>query len=76
MDCLDLLLLQNVTRKERENQQHDQNEQRPGAKELLGARFGSICFNHRRLDIARKIKVGSRRARTVIGVRLIFSDSS
>lgn len=57
MDGLDLLLLQNVTRKEREYQQHDQNEQRPGAEELLGARFGSICFNHHRLDIARRTEV-------------------
>lgn len=43
MDCLNLLLLEDVTRKERNHQEHDQDEKRPGAEELLGANFRIIC---------------------------------
>lgn len=40
---LDLPLLQDVAREEGKHQQHYHNKQRPGAGDLLRARFGGIC---------------------------------
>lgn len=44
MNSLDLLLLEHVAGKQRAHQQHDQDKKRPGAKELLGCRFGHISY--------------------------------
>jgi hypothetical protein len=43
MDRLDLLLLEEVTRKEREHQQGNQDKKRPGAKDLFGSGLRSFC---------------------------------
>lgn len=45
MDSLDLLLLEHVAGEQRTHQQHNQNKERPGAKELLGCSFGRISYN-------------------------------
>lgn len=42
MNRLDLLLLQDIARKQGKHQQHDQDEKSPGAEELLFSGLRSI----------------------------------
>jgi hypothetical protein len=42
VDCLDLPLLQDVTREKSKHQQGNHYKERPGAEELLGAGFWRI----------------------------------
>ena len=43
MNSLNLPLLKNIAGKQGKNQEHDHDEKRPGAKELLSTGFGRFC---------------------------------
>ena len=73
MHSLDLLLLKDVTRKQGEHQQHNHDKQRPGAEELLAARFGRIAYT---VIIKLTDRRGQDRGRTIIGIRVCVGSST